>query len=60
MKIGYCTIMQKGGDHGASKNESSLATAKTGLHPKKVRLCGGGGLVDKSCPTLSTPWAVAL
>ena len=61
MKIGYCTIMQKGGDHGASKNESSLPTAKMGLHPKKVMLCGGGGgLVAKSCPTLATPWAVAL
>ena len=56
MKIGYCTIMQKGGDHGASKNESSLPTAKMGLHPKKVMLCGGGGgLVAKSCPTLATP-----
>ena len=44
------------------RNESSLATAKTGLHPKKVMLYdgGGGGLVNKSCPTLATPWAVAL
>ena len=60
MKIGYCAIMRKRGDHGASENESSLATAKTGLNPKKVMLYGGGGLVAKSCLTLAAPWTMAI
>ena len=24
-----------------------------------IGVCGGGGLVTKSCPTLATPWTVA-
>ena len=28
-------------------------------HARGDRLCGGGGLVAKLCPTLGTPWTIA-
>ena len=39
MKSGYCTIMWKRRDHGASEMNHHQPHQKAGLHPKKVMLC---------------------